>query len=67
MKTLYERGSERLEKEMDIIWIIKNIRTVKQKMNSVIKERRIEEKIEFDNKNVIVLDETDEDLGAEKK
>ena len=64
MKRLYERGEENLEKEMDIVKIVRNLRNLKIFIKKYIVDEETLEMIKHSDKNIIHIDSTSEESSS---
>lgn len=59
-KKMYETGQERLEKELNIVKILRSLRFIKILMKNSLMSPQVKFEIKHSGKNLIVLDETQE-------
>ena len=52
---IYEKGKDRIEKEMDILWIIKRIRKIKFLSNQLSSDQKLKSKY-------LIIDDSDSDI-----
>ena len=52
---IYEKGKDRIEKEMDILWIIKRIRKIKLLSNKVSSDQKLKSKY-------FIINDSDSDI-----
>ena len=52
---IYEKGKDRIEKEMDILWIIKRIRKIKLLSNQLSSDQKLKSKY-------LIIDDSDSDI-----
>jgi len=52
---IYEKGKDRIEKEMDILWIIKRIRKIKLLSNQLRSDQKLKSKY-------LIIDDSDSDI-----
>jgi hypothetical protein len=67
IQRLFERGQERLEKEMDIIKMIKSLRNIKIFLKSKLLDPRTNMKIKHHLKNLISVDTSSESSSSEEE
>ncbi len=52
---IYEKGKDRIEKEMDILWIIKRIRKIKLLSNQLSSDQKLKSKY-------LIINDSDSDI-----
>ncbi len=55
MYKIYEKGKDRIEKEMDILWIIKRIRKIKLLSNQLSSDQKSKSKY-------LIINDSDSDI-----
>ena len=67
LETLYEKGQEKIEKELDIVKLVKNLRYMKILLRSSLMSKKMKFDIMHAQKNLIELSEEEEEEPQDKK
>ena len=63
LERLYNRGEDKIESEMDIVKIIRNIRNLKIMMSNLVKlDLKTKQKLKLSGKNLINIDHSSDSL-----